>query len=148
MIGVGLTRQVHTRGRKMPKEESEAGNWLIAGYHAMLNTSRWQRSKGADFVFYDPHPGFTDGSAEKHYYMLICDTFQHAMHIVVERGQRNICQVCPPPHPASCSHTKPVLDCLKAIRRVLATPDAAHFWQLNMRGYRETLHAVRHSLLY
>ncbi|BDA44690.1 hypothetical protein COCOBI_06-1680 [Coccomyxa sp. Obi] len=84
--------QVHTRGRKMPKEESEAGNWLIAGYHAMLNTSRWQRSKGADFVFYDPHPGFTDGSAEKHYYMLICDTFQHAMHIVVERGQRNICQ--------------------------------------------------------
>lgn len=59
----------------------------------MLNTSRWQRSKGADFVFYDPHPGFTDGSVEKNYYTLICDTFQHAMHIVVERGQRNICQV-------------------------------------------------------
>ncbi len=54
---------------------------------------RWQRSNGADFVFYDPHPGFTDGTAEKEYYRLICDTFQHAMHIVVERGQRNICKV-------------------------------------------------------
>lgn len=84
---------MHTRGRKLPNEDSPAGNWLIAGYHAMLNTSRWQRSKGADFVFYDPHPGFTDGTVEKDYYMLICDTFQHAMHIVVERGQRNICQV-------------------------------------------------------
>jgi hypothetical protein len=59
----------------------------------MMNTSRWQRNGGADFVFYDPHPGFTDGSAEREYYRLICDTFQHAMHIVVERGQRNICQV-------------------------------------------------------
>ena len=59
----------------------------------MLNSSRWQRSNGADFVFYDPHPGFTDGSAEKPYYSLVCDTFRHAMHIVVERGQRNICPV-------------------------------------------------------
>ena len=84
---------MHTQGRKHAYQESPAGNHLIAGYHAMLNTSRWQRSKGADFVFYDPHPGFTDGSVEKNYYTLICDTFQHAMHIVVERGQRNICQV-------------------------------------------------------
>ena len=59
------------------------------------NPRRWQRGNGADFVFYDPHPGFTDGTAEKEYYRLICDTFQHAMHIVVERGQRNICKVAP-----------------------------------------------------
>ena len=120
--------QVHTRGRKKPEEASEAGDWLLSGYRAMLSTSRqairrslhrcqqhacmqgtcmgalhderttgamrrWQRSNGADFVFYDPHPGFTDGTAEKEYYRLICDTFQHAMHIVVERGQRNICKV-------------------------------------------------------
>jgi hypothetical protein len=85
--------QVHSKGRKMPKEASQAGDWLIALYGSMLNTSRWQRSNGADFVFYDPHPGFTDGSAEQLYYKLLCDDFQHAMHIVVERGQRNICQV-------------------------------------------------------
>ena len=85
--------QVHTRGRKLPDEISPAGEWLLAAYRSMLKSSRWQRSNGADFVFYDPHPGFTDGSAEKAYYNMICDTFQHAMHIVVERGQRNICPV-------------------------------------------------------
>ncbi len=77
----------------MPEEVSPAGEWLMALYYSMLNTTRWQRQNGADFVFYDPHPGFTDGSVEKAYYKLLCDDFQHAMHIVVERGQRNICQV-------------------------------------------------------
>lgn len=95
----GMAAQVHTKGRKLPNEHSPAGDWLISAYYSMLNTSRWQRTKGADFVFYDPHPGFTDGSVEKNYYTLICDTFQHAMHIVVERGQRNICQVCSNFHP-------------------------------------------------
>ena len=90
---LSMTLQVHSKGRKMPKESSEAGDWLIALYGSMLNTSRWQRSNGVDFVFYDPHPGFTDGSAEQLYYKLLCNDFQHAMHIVVERGQRNICKV-------------------------------------------------------
>ena len=65
----------------------------MALYYSMLNTTRWQRHNGADFVFYDPHPGFADGSAEQPYHELLCNDFQHAMHIVVERGQRNVCQV-------------------------------------------------------
>ena len=79
--------------RKLWVETSPAGDWLIALYYSMLNTTRWQRQHGADFVFYDPHPGFVDGSAEEHYYNILCDTAQHSMHIVAERGQRNICQV-------------------------------------------------------
>ena len=85
--------QVHTKGRKMPDEASPAGDWLMALYGSMLSSSRWQRNRGADFVFYDPHPGFTDGTVEAAYYKLLCDDFQHAMQIVVERGQRNICKV-------------------------------------------------------
>lgn len=88
-----LCVQVHTKGRKMPEEASPAGDWLMALYGSMLSSSRWQRNQGADFVFYDPHPGFTDGSVEAAYYKMLCDDFQHAMHIVVERGQRNICKV-------------------------------------------------------
>ena len=88
-----MAMQVHSIGRKMPEEVSPAGDWLMALYSSMLNASRWQRKRGADFVFYDPHPGFADGSAEEPYHKLLCDDFQHAMHIVVERGQRNVCQV-------------------------------------------------------
>lgn len=90
-----MALQVHTQGRKMPQEQSLAGDWLMALYGSMLNTMRWQKNKGADFVFYDPHPGFTDGSVERAYYDMLCDDFQHAMHMVVERGQRNICKVTP-----------------------------------------------------
>ncbi len=88
-----IATQVHSIGRKLPEEVSPAGEWLMPLYYSMLNTTRWQRQNGADFVFYDPHPGFTDGTVESAYYKLLCDDFQHAMHIVVERGQRNICQV-------------------------------------------------------
>lgn len=65
----------------------------MSGYYAMLNTTRWQRSRGRDFVFYDPHPGFVDGNVEANYHEFICDTLQFAMHIVVERTQRMVCQV-------------------------------------------------------
>ncbi len=58
----------------------------MSGYYAMLNTTRWQRSKGRDFVFYDPHPGFVDGNVEANYHLFMCDTLQFAMHILVERS--------------------------------------------------------------
>ena len=53
---------------------------------------RWKRHDGADFVFYDPHPGFTTGRAEMPVLDMWCNTFRHAMHIVAERSQRNVCQ--------------------------------------------------------
>ena len=53
---------------------------------------RWKRSEGADFVFYDPHPGFATGRAEMPVIDMICNTFRHSMHIIAERSQRNVCQ--------------------------------------------------------
>ena len=53
---------------------------------------RWKRSEGADFVLYDPHPGFATGRAEMPIIDMMCNTFRHSMHIVAERSQRNVCQ--------------------------------------------------------
>lgn len=88
-----LTVQVHTEGRKGWDDVSQAGEWLIAAYNAMLATPRWQRNNGSDFVFYDPHPGFTDGRAEREYLRIMCEDARLSVHIVVETGQRNICKV-------------------------------------------------------
>ena len=73
--------------------KSEGGEWLMKGYHALVKTERWKRNNGADFVFFDPHPGFTDGTSDKAFKKLMCQTSKEAMHIVVERGQVNICPV-------------------------------------------------------
>ena len=59
---------------------------------ALVQTPRWQRHEGADFVFYDPHPGFTTGRAEMPVLDMWCNTFRRGMHIVAERSQRNVCQ--------------------------------------------------------
>lgn len=59
---------------------------------ALIQTPRWQRHDGADFVFYDPHPGFGTGRAEMPVIDMMCNTFRNAMHIVAERSQRNVCQ--------------------------------------------------------
>jgi hypothetical protein len=64
--------------------------WLPA--QALIQIPRWQRHGGADFVFYDPHPGFTTGRAEMPVLDMWCNTFRRAMHIVAERSQRNVCQ--------------------------------------------------------
>ena len=66
---------------------------MMKGYHALVKTERWKRNNGADFVFFDPHPGFTDGTSDKAFKKLMCQTSKEAMHIVVERGQVNICPV-------------------------------------------------------
>ena len=31
---------------------------------ALIQTPRWQKNDGADYIFYDPHPGFATGRAE------------------------------------------------------------------------------------
>ena len=68
---------------------------MMKGLQAMLKTERWKRNDGADFVFFDPHPGFTDGKSDKDFKQLMCHTSKNSMHIVVERGQINICPVSP-----------------------------------------------------
>ena len=65
----------------------------MKGYHALIKTERWKKNAGADFVFFDPHPGFTDGTSDKDFKTFMCHTSSKSMHIVVERGQINICPV-------------------------------------------------------
>lgn len=88
--------QVHSNGPKDQKEASEGGDWTIKGYHALVKTDRWKKKDGADFVWFDPHPGFTDGTSDKPFKELMCHTSKKSMHIVVERGQINICPVSLP----------------------------------------------------
>ena len=84
---------MHSNGPKDQVSKSEGGEWLMKGYHALVKTERWKRNTGADFVFFDPHPGFTDGTSDKAFKKLMCQTSKDSMHIVVERGQVNICPV-------------------------------------------------------
>ena len=85
--------QVHTVGAVDHDKESEAGERLIKGLNSLVQLDRWKQNDGADFVYYDPHPGFTDGTADVKFKNYVCDVMKHSMHIVVERGQRNICKV-------------------------------------------------------
>ena len=57
-----------------------------------MQMPRWKEKDGADFVFYDPHPGFATGRAEMPIIDMACNAFKHAMHIIAERSQRNVCQ--------------------------------------------------------
>ena len=91
-----MTFQVHSNGPKDQKEASEGGEWTMKGLQALVKTDRWKKNDGADFVFFDPHPGFTDGTSDKDFKTLMCHTSKNSMHIVVERGQINICPVSPP----------------------------------------------------
>ncbi len=68
---------------------------MMKGLQALVKTDRWKKNDGSDFVFFDPHPGFTDGTSDKEFKTLMCHTSKKSMHIVVERGQINICPVSP-----------------------------------------------------
>ncbi|BDA47957.1 probable xyloglucan galactosyltransferase GT14 at C-terminar half [Coccomyxa sp. Obi] len=82
---------VHSNGR-VQRDDPTPGDHLLKSYQALIQTPRWQRHDGADFVFYDPHPGFGTGRAEMPVIDMMCNTFRNAMHIVAERSQRNVCQ--------------------------------------------------------
>ena len=59
----------------------------------MRQLPRWKRNDGADFVIYDPHPGFADGQAEHIFLGMLCNEFRQSTQIVSERAHRNTCQV-------------------------------------------------------
>ncbi len=63
---------VHTFGGQKP---STFGSALYIAYSNMVASPRWQSKNGADFVFYDSHPGFRSGWAADNIMHLICDTF-------------------------------------------------------------------------
>ena len=88
--------QVHTHGYVPTDQESEAGKHFMAGYKAVTQLDRWKVNDGADFVFFDPHQGFTDGTSDSEFKKFLCQTSKNSMHIVSERGQLNLCQVLYP----------------------------------------------------
>ena len=44
-------------------------------------------------MFFEPHPAAIDEESGTEYRQFMCSTAKRSMHIVAERGQRNICQV-------------------------------------------------------
>ena len=72
--------QVHSNGPKDQKEASEGGEWMMKGLQALVKTDRWKKNDGSDFVFFDPHPGFTDGTSDKEFKTLKCHTSKKSMH--------------------------------------------------------------------
>ena len=49
-----------------------AGDYLVAAFTAMVESPRYKKNQGRDYVFYDSHPGFTAGNAAKQYWSFMC----------------------------------------------------------------------------
>ena len=61
----------------------------------MLETPRWKRTHGRDFVFYDPHPGFASGDAAPIFRSMQCNELRKSTQLIVDYGMRTHCQVGP-----------------------------------------------------
>ena len=59
----------------------------------MLETPRWKRTHGRDFVFYDPHPGFASGDAAPIFRSMQCNELRKSTQLIVDFGMRTHCQV-------------------------------------------------------
>ena len=85
--------QVEGDGAVRPGKRLLAGEALMAGLQRVTELDRWKKDDGASFVFFEPHPTSADEKSGAEYRQFMCSTTKHSMHIVAERGQRNICQV-------------------------------------------------------
>lgn len=79
---------VHSFGVQKPSTFASA---LYIAYSNMVASPRWQSKNGADFVFYDSHPGFRSGWAADNIMHLICNTFANSTMLVVDRPMRSVC---------------------------------------------------------
>ena len=68
-------------------------NSRLPAHAELTETAHWKAKGGANYVFYEPHPGFQAGIAELPMYELVCKTLNHAMHIVVEAASRYM-EIC------------------------------------------------------
>ncbi len=64
---------------------------LNLAYDQILASKRWKLNHGADFIFYDPHPGFRDGWAGQQIRDKYCNDFINATMLVADRPMRTIC---------------------------------------------------------
>jgi hypothetical protein len=65
---------------------SEPSTTLLKLTERVFKLPRWQLHGGADFVFYQPHPGFS-----WEHEAALCSQAHASIHIVIERGQRYGC---------------------------------------------------------
>lgn len=124
---------VHSFGVQQP---STFGSALYIAYSNMVASPRWQSKNGADFVFYDSHPGFRSGWAADNIMHLICDTFANSTMLVVDRPMRSVCDTYR----------------FSAMPKVLVTPynpnslGRSHLSQVELRPAREP--HERNGLIY
>ena len=79
---------VHSFGRD---QATMAGQALDLAYDNLLASPRWQVNKGADFVFYDAHPGYRAGVAAGSVQTKVCHSFINATMLIVDTPMRNVC---------------------------------------------------------
>ena len=68
--------------------QTTPGDHLVPAYKKLMQTPRWLQNGGADFVFFDGHPGFYEGSAKHHIWPLRCGAMQQSVQILADKPQR------------------------------------------------------------
>ena len=79
--------QVHSYGH----ESTAAAYALDLAYDLLLASPRWLRHNGADFIFYDSHPGFRWGRPGERIREKQCFSFTNSTSLVVDRPMRTGC---------------------------------------------------------
>ena len=79
---------VHTYGRNL---KETPGDHLLKGYKALMETPKWRRKQGQNYVFYDSHPGFMAGDAARPVQQIKCFEIRKSVHLVVDTPMRYVC---------------------------------------------------------
>eukprot|EP00884_Botryococcus_braunii_P010828 jgi/Botrbrau1/19747/Bobra.0902s0001.1 len=71
-------------------KQENPGKPLMAAYQLMMEMLPWQRTNGSQYVFFQPHSGFSfgDDATTIEYYKMLEHDFAHSLHLLVERSQR------------------------------------------------------------
>ena len=80
--------QVHSYGH----QDTVAAYALDMAYDVMIESHRWQRHHGADFIFFDSHPGFRWGAPAIRIQDKICNVFVNSTMLVPDRPMRTGCR--------------------------------------------------------
>jgi hypothetical protein len=83
---------IHSSAMRGNVSDQMDGQILMEVYKAMLDLPAWTERNGTNFVFFDAHTGFAQGSLASVYESTVCETFGNAMHVVNTRGQRFRCR--------------------------------------------------------
>ena len=79
--------QVHSHNH----EDTLTSYALNMAYDLMIQSPRWKRNNGADYIFYDSHPGFRWGWPAARIRDKFCGVFLNSTMLVVDKPMRSIC---------------------------------------------------------